>query len=182
MKKVYTTKSGKNITVYDDVYPYDYREDMNAYALTSNYRIGWSDQTHLLPRSENYLHSGYSDEDLLRSNTYQTIEKSEVAPEFEGMKMHKSILNLSVPSDSHYPHVHTDVDRVYLYYVNLDWNPGWHGETLFYNDSLEEIEYAFPYKPGRVVVFDGNIPHSIRPQSYIADKHRLTLTIMLNKN
>jgi hypothetical protein len=68
-----------------------------------------------------------------------------------------------------------------LYYVNLEWQDGWHGETLFYDESLKNIVFASPYIPGRIVVFDGSIPHTIRPQSYIASHYRFTFALIYNK-
>jgi hypothetical protein len=68
-----------------------------------------------------------------------------------------------------------------LVYVNLDWQDGWHGETLFYSESQKEIVFASPFTPNRVVVFDAKIPHTIRPQSHIAPFYRFTLTLVLKK-
>jgi hypothetical protein len=61
-----------------------------------------------------------------------------------------------------------------LYYANLEWEQHWHGETLFYSEDLNEIDLAIRYTPGRIVVFDATIPHSIRPQSNVANNYRFT--------
>ena len=66
-----------------------------------------------------------------------------------------------------------------MYYVNLDWEDGWYGETMFYNpNDLDEIVFTSAYKPGRIILFDGNIPHAIRPQSIKGPKYRMTLTVL----
>ena len=66
-------------------------------------------------------------------------------------------------------------------FVNLDWRDGWHGETLFYNpDNLKEIVYTSLYIPGRIILFDGSIPHAIRPQSVKAPKFRFTLSLFFD--
>ena len=68
-----------------------------------------------------------------------------------------------------------------LYYINLDWRDGWHGETLFYNpNNLKEIIYTSLYIPGRIILFDGSIPHAIRPQSIKAPKFRFTLSLFFD--
>ena len=69
-----------------------------------------------------------------------------------------------------------------LYYVNLNWEDGFYGETFFYNSKdLSKIEFASVYKPGRIILFDGHIPHAIRPQSIKGPKFRFTLSVFLRK-
>ena len=71
--------------------------------------------------------------------------------------------------------------QVLLYYVNLSWTDGWHGETLFYNPyNLKEVEYTSLYVPGRIILFDGTVPHAIRPQSVKATKFRLSLSLFFD--
>lgn len=53
---------------------------------------------------------------------------------------------------------------------------------LFYNSKdLSKIEFASVYKPGRIILFDGHIPHTIRPQSIKGPKFRFTLSVFLRK-
>jgi hypothetical protein len=66
--------------------------------------------------------------------------------------------------------------------VNLEWLDGWHGETLFYDETCKNIIFASPFTPNRVIVFDASIPHSLRPPSLIATKFRFTLALIFNKN
>ena len=68
-----------------------------------------------------------------------------------------------------------------MYYVNLEWRDGWHGETLFFDESCKDIVYASPYTPGRVIAFDAKIPHTIRPQSHLASFYRFTLALVYTK-
>ena len=49
---------------------------------------------------------------------------------------------------------------------------------MFYNpDDINSIEYTSSYVPGRIILFDGNIPHAIRPQSINAPKYRFSLSV-----
>ena len=96
------------------------------------------------------------------------------------MKLSKVILNVTTASDSHFVHAHPE-SKVVLYYVNQEWKDGWHGETLFYSENLKDIVHANVYTPGRVIVFDGKIPHAIRPQSIIGPQFRYTLAMVFNK-
>jgi hypothetical protein len=45
-----------------------------------------------------------------------------------------------------------------LYFANADWPAEWQGETIFY-DSTDEPYHAVMPKPGRVVVFPGDLLH-----------------------
>ena len=84
------------------------------------------------------------------------------------------------PDDVHYLHIHQK-QQVCLYYVNLDWRDGWHGETLFYDNKGEEIVYTSKYTPGRIIVFSDNQVHSIRPQSHTGPQFRFTVTAVLEE-
>ena len=79
--------------------------------------------------------------------------------------------------DVHYIH-HHESDQVALYYVNMDWNDGWYGETIFYDEfDQNKIGFTTPYIPGRIILFDGVIPHAIRPQSVEGPKFRITISL-----
>ena len=63
----------------------------------------------------------------------------------------------------------------------MDWKDGWYGETIFYNpDNINDIVFTSPYIPGRIILFDGDIPHAIRPQSSKASKFRISLSLFFN--
>ena len=86
-------------------------------------------------------------------------------------------MNVVKSNDVHYIH-HHEGEQVLLYYVNLDWQDGWYGETLFFNPSnIKEVQYTSSFQPGRIILFDGSIPHAIRPQSIKAPKFRFTLSL-----
>lgn len=179
MKEV-ITDSGRYIRIYDDVLNLEMRQRVLQFAMKSQFIIGWSDST--IDDSMRYknLHSVWSTEDNEKLGFIDRLMKSEVGHEFVGHRIEKCILNLSTASDINFWHAHPE-DKVVLYYVNLEWNDGWHGETLFYDESLKNIELATPYTPGRITVFDAKIPHSIRPQSGLATQYRFTLATILVK-
>ena len=83
--------------------------------------------------------------------------------------------------DVHYIHHHR-TRHVALYYANLDWEDGWYGETIFYDEFDENnIIFTSPYVPGRIILFDGNIPHAIRPQSIDGPKFRISITLFFDE-
>ena len=56
--------------------------------------------------------------------------------------------------------VHTDLTPgvTALYFANPLWETDWMGETIFYNDDNEPL-YAVIPKPGRLLIFTGDIMH-----------------------
>ena len=65
------------------------------------------------------------------------------------------------------PGIHVDApyfveeNRTILVYLNPVWNPQWGGETIFFDNDLD-CRRAVQPRAGRVVVFDGRIPHTGR--------------------
>jgi hypothetical protein len=181
LTKEVTADNDRKIRVYDDVFDFMYRQEIYTFAANSLFRIGWADGAILENQHHRFLHSPYSEEDIQSLNLMPQLLNSKVAQELQGYKLQKAILNLSTASDSNFVHVHPE-DKVLLYYVNLEWRDGWHGETLFFNDNAKDIVFASPYMPGRLISFDAKIPHTIRPQSHIAVHYRFTLAMVFNKD
>jgi hypothetical protein len=179
MKEIFVDRS-KRIAVYDDLFTLKDKQDFYSFADKSFFTIGWADGAIVENQSNRFLHSVYSEEDLNRLGIVEKIKNSEAANELEGYKIDGAILNLSTAADTNYVHAHPE-NKILLYYVNLEWFDGWHGETLFFDEACKNIVYANPYVPGRLVSFDASIPHTIRPQSHIAAQYRFTLALMFNK-
>ena len=98
------------------------------------------------------------------------------ATNLKGHNWHKTIR----ASDGTIPE--EDIKRYYDIVMKMDWQDGWYGETIFYDpDDINNIAYTSPYTPGRFILFDGSIPHTIRPQSIKAPKFRLSLSIFFEK-
>ena len=172
------TSSGR-IAIYDNCLKRADAERVFEFVANSLFKIGWNDNHANSGLANSYMHSGYSDDDLHRSGFLPALLASSAASELDGYYIRKAVVNLSTPADTHFIHTHGSDDKIVLYYVNLYWNENWYGETLFYNDDCTRIELAAPYTPGRVIVFDPKIPHTIRPQSHAADKFRFTLALVL---
>jgi hypothetical protein len=147
-------------------------------AMTSAYLItGWNDT---LYSKEGYVHSEWSKEDLEKSGLLDSDNMKKII-KGEGISLDKfshCILNIDTISDSHWPHTHPET--VVLYYLNIEWQEGWGGETLFYDRDCKEIVYGSKFTPNRIIVFNGDLPHSIKHQNRIADKYRMSLSIFFN--
>ena len=176
----YTLERNKKIRVYDDLFNSEERSNFYQFASNSYFRLGWEDSTQQEKQKYKYLHSIYSSDDVNNLGIIDAIKKTEAVQELNGYTISHCVLNLSTPADSNFIHTHQE-DKVLLYYVNLEWHDGWHGETLFFTENHKNIAFASPYTSGRLIAFDANIPHTIRPQSHLANVYRFTLAIVLNK-
>lgn len=171
---------GKRVCVYDDIFDSHYRDVIYSFAQHSKFVIGWADNNIVEKQANRFIHSVFSEDDVDRLGILKKIAVLPAAKELEGYTLNKTILNLSTAADTNYTHTHPE-DKVLLYYVNLEWFDGWHGETLFFSEDHKDVVYASPYTPGRLIAFDAKIPHTIRPQSHIATQYRFTLSLFLNK-
>ena len=169
-----------HLSVFNNIVPYDIKHDIWEYCIKSNYKLGWVD-TEQPEKYDLNAYSHWSIEDFkltgLLPHIQNCINNTDL---FTNKNLSKVICNLVRSNDVHYLHIHHN-QQVCLYYVNLDWRDGWHGETLFYNpDDLSEIVYTSLYTSGRIILFDGSIPHAIRPQSVKAPKFRISLSLFFD--
>lgn len=82
--------------------------------------------------------------------------------------------------------IHTDAApniecETALYYCNLNWSREFGGETFFYDYEQKELNQVIEYKPNRLIIFDGKIPHCARPPTIAATHGRYTLAVKLVK-
>ncbi len=163
------------IQFFDHVFPTAYQETLYHFVSNSFYKIGSQDGPAPLDRRTHiYMHSEWDQQDLANSLFQEYLDNSDAAALLKNKRVVRATVNLSVPSDTNFIHTHLN-QLVGVYYVNLHWKPEWAGETLFFNDEMTDIIKASVYKPNRLVVFDGSIPHTIRPQAFSAPHYRLTL-------
>jgi hypothetical protein len=179
MNRIYTG-TGRELTVYDGLFDLHYRQSVYQFAQSSLFQIGWADGAIIENQANRFIHSIYSKEDIERLGIITRILNSPAAGELDGYKFDRAVLNLSTAADANYVHTHGE-DKILLYYVNLEWYDGWHGETLFFQESLRDVAFTSVYTPGRLLAFDAKIPHTIRPQSHIAAQYRFTLALIFNR-
>ena len=155
-----------------------------SFCVNSTFRLGWEDSYEETKKATKNLYSSWSEEDYKNSELEPYIKKAfSLSKSFKYNldKLWRIKLNLVKSDDVHFIHTH-NTHIVALYYVNLSWQDGWYGETIFYDpDDINNIAYTTPYTPGRFILFDGSIPHTIRPQSIKAPKFRLSLSIFFEK-
>ena len=176
--KEITVDLGKKIYVFDNVFEMEWRRQSFMFIMKSNFGIGWNDQEDPHNAAHVYLHSRYSAQDVENYGILKQIKDPKILSLIEGKTLHPTIgatINLSTPTDTYFAHPHRNTTL--LYYANPSWKEEWAGETLFFNEDVSEVVYTSIYKPGRVIIFDGSIPHSLRPQSKIAPQYRFTTAL-----
>jgi len=170
----------KFIHVFDNVISQAEHEAFYSYIRNSYFRIGFEDTNAIEIANHKYLQSEYNIQDLEKSGFFAALQKSKAWNSIKDKNISRISINLGVPSDTNWLHTHKNQIAL-IYYANLNWLPEWAGETLFYSEDLKEIIYTSMYIPKRLIIFDGEIPHSIRVQSNLAPHYRFTLAMFIDK-
>jgi hypothetical protein len=179
LTKELTVEGDKKIYVFDDVFELAWRRYAYQYVMRSQYTIGWGDTEESSEAQHVYLHSCLSVDELKELGLLKAMREPKLRELLAGAEFSKATINLSIPTDTYFAHPHKNLTL--LYYSNIRWQEEWAGETLFYDESVSEIVFASMYKPGRVILFDGSIPHALRPQSRVAPHHRTTVALFFNE-
>lgn len=171
-----------SIRILDNVVPLHHRAMVYNYVAGSRYTIGFTDgvQVQVQGQRYSYLCSAYSLEDVRNTGLLKFLEGTEIGDILKDYEINSASVNLSVPTNVNFAHTHGQ-DLILLYYANLDWKPHFYGETVFFNEDCSDIVRAVPFTPGRFVLFDGKMPHSIRPQSSAGPDYRFTVALMYTK-
>lgn len=180
-KTVYTS-TGKQIHIYDDVYDYNTRNKFYEFLANSLYSINGGDNDRLETKGEYNIYSKFTESDLHNMGFLSVPESAFILDQVKNMSIAQVRVNLSTLYDKNRFHVDTTSYAskegiTMLYYANMKWDIEAGGHTLFADDELENIEYCAVYKPGRVVMFDGSIPHCIMSPNIIAPAYRLSFAI-----
>lgn len=170
----------RSIYVIDNFGTKAQHQKFYEYVIRSNFNIGFSDIDLIEISHHKYLHSRYTLQAIIESGFKEMLEQSEVWDLLKEKTIDRATVNLSTPSDTNFIHTHKNTLSA-IYYVNLDWKPEWSGETLFYSEDLKDIIFASQYTPGRLILADGEIPHTIRAQSDSAPHYRFTFALFFNK-
>ena len=172
---------GREIIIFDDLFPKAFHQYLYGFVLSKkNYSLGFQDTEAIERLSHKYYTADFGVEDLEESKLFDEIYKTPMGEFIKDKQLTRATINTSVPTQTNFPHTHIN-NLSFIYYLNLDWKPEWAGETLFYNDKCDEIEFASIYKPNRGILFDGAIPHTLRTQSITAPHYRFSLAMFFDK-
>jgi SM-20-related protein len=181
------TKSNKQIVIIDNLYNFSEIAGIHKGIIGLNFRIANADEDEVQDIVDKRLVS-HIDYRALTSMKLLDVEKlkfiSKYIPE-EKFKIYASYVNMGLRGDKHQSHSDyywANGAKTLLYYANKEWNKNWGGETVFFDDKGEEIEYVTPFIPGRLILFDSDIPHLAKEQSSLGPSYRFTLAVKYVSN
>ena len=187
--KEFTTSSGKFIRIHDNLIEYAERVRLHTMAKEFSYAVA-SDTNYLEDGPELNFAKQLNDGDVQMLGLLQNPAVLEVLQPYSPMRMLNARINLSTLSDTNkfhtdnpqliYGTMHKQIVTV-LYYLNMRWEMEWGGYTLFANDACDELEFCCANKAGRMVVFDGGIPHAIAAPTRQAESIRMTLAMQFGR-
>lgn len=99
----------------------------------------------------------------------------------EPLQDQRAYVNSSSYGDEYYIHRDCSAHRRHvtlLYYANLEWQPEWGGETVFYDENYDAQVVVSP-RPGRLVASRGAILHRGNVPTRSCYDQRLTLAYKL---
>lgn len=174
---------GHHIRVYDDLVAMPVVQELT----TVFKKAGFARTEVARPETGNYRH-------WVAEISLSTIEQIPVhqatmdaAHDFDPLvryRIYRSYCNYAAYGDMLFTHTDCrpeESDLTALWYIAPEWNVEWGGETLFYNAKMDAEVVVSP-RPGRLVIFDGRIPHVGRPPNRICYAPRFTLAFKLEPN
>ena len=111
------------------------------------------------------------------------LSKIQNLPELENMVCSRVLRNAYKFSDVIGLHRDTGYDITALVFGNKEWKLNWGSETIFTNEETEDaeiIQSVIP-KPGRLLIFDSDIPHTGRVPSSSFPHYRYSLVFNFKK-
>jgi|TARA_B100001094_G_scaffold37475_1_gene31790 hypothetical protein len=188
-KHVHTTKSNQSITVVDGLFNTAEIVGIHTGLLQLPYQIGQSNSAQVQNLADKRMITKLSPPHLERFALFDHEQRQPTMRQLipEEWEISDAYVNLGLKSDTQSIHVDA-YDRggdnqyvTYLYYANDTWQSHWGGETLFFDDASDEVEYVVRPRPGRVVVFDSQIPHLAHIQTTSGPSYRFTIAIKFQK-
>lgn len=173
--------NNRKLYIEDNAFSRTYQENLYVYASrASNYQLGFGDTDAIERLQYKYYTADVDGKAIEQIKLFEELEKTEIGKLIEDKQLFRCTINTSTNGQVNFAHTHADQLSL-LYYINLDWKPEWAGETLFYNEAVDEVEFTSIYKPNRLILFEGEIPHSLRCQSVVGPEYRFSLAMFFNK-
>lgn len=164
------------VDIYDNSVPLTKRLEMLDWLQKDcGFYLGWSDRFDETPHLHAVVNNAYPQVFDLLENIRETSTFMERIVRTDcNLDCDKVIANLSTSASVHHSHTHPE-KLVTLYYANLEWKEEWEGETMFFDED-GEVEFTSRYVPGRILIFDGSMPHTIRAQSHAGPHYRFSIS------
>lgn len=181
-KQTHTTQSGNTITVLDGLFSTSEITGIHEGVLQLPYSISQTNSTEVQNIEDRRMVARLQPQHLDRFDLIQGSRESHIRQAIpKEWQIWNAYVNLGLKSDVQEVHVDAydrdDQTRTLLYYANKRWDSHWGGETVFFDDASEEIEYVVRYRPGRIVMFDSVIPHLAHVQTPMGPRYRFTIAV-----
>jgi hypothetical protein len=182
----YHEVDGRALHIFDNLINYDEREHMYAWCSSRDFCTTGNDTQRPEHLGDFNLFSPIEWEDI---ETRCPLARAEnihyLSPFLEGYIRTQSRVNLSTLHDK--DRFHTDGGSgspclTLLYYPHMTWDKEWGGYTLFTDRTGKNLEFVSFYEPGRIILFDGLIPHCISNPNPQAPFYRLSFVIQYVKD
>lgn len=168
------------VDVYDNIFSSWETREFFEFIQNSIFKIDGRDDF-AIPL-EMQMYSLFDEADLNSLGIQDNPKFRAIQEKYGVLDMQLKNLRVNVTTPAERNRIHTDMDGItILYYANLEWRPEWGGHTLFTDDLRDEFEGIVSYKPNRVVVFDGKVPHMILTPSVICPTFRLSLAFQYER-
>ena len=176
------TIEGKRIAVYDRLLP--------AAALSGLYgvvsRAGYTRSEIARPDTAEYKHWATEISVPALASMPFTAPTLRALQDFTGgvgYRPYRSYVNVAHYGDALFSHVDClpgAGEITALWYVCEQWDHEWGGETVFFDSSNDARALVTP-RPGRLVLFDGDLLHVGRPPNRNCYRPRYTLAIKFER-
>lgn len=178
--KYVTLSNGKTIEIYDNLFSFIERETWYSFIKNSMYKINGSDGE-FTDKVGQQIYSAYSTADLHRMGFFESDGFKLLDNKHNLLQKQIKQIRVNLSTNNEANCLHTDgCGTTFLYYSNIEWDITWGGHTLFMDDNIQEAVHTSLYKPGRVLLFDGTIPHMIMTPTIVAKKPRFSLALQFN--
>jgi hypothetical protein len=188
--KVIKTASNKHIYIYDDLFSFSEQVLFKKFVNKSLFSTTGFDGIYDTDgqKAGNQIFSHFSDDDVnnmgfTSTNGYAYLNNKYQFTQRRIKQIRVNLSNFFEKSIAHTDCQELSIDKglTLVYHVNLKWDMFWGGWTTFLSEDLSEIEYSCAFKTGRIVLFDGTIPHFISPISTSCNEHRYSFVIQYGK-
>lgn len=180
------------IKIIDDLVPADLRTSIITVLRKPGWQYGWKSD----PKNDQYTfwhkhfagnrHSDHTKKDeqydcseelLKNSLTISTFWKLLSSDLLSGHTLLRCYANGYPYGTDGTMHTDTILNTGYtlIYYPHEKWNLNWAGETVFFTADKTDIRQTVYPKPGRIILFNGTIPHAARGVSRSCPEMRVTL-------
>jgi len=172
------TASGKTIDIFDNLYNFEKHYQIMKWAIKQPYSFDMGFDAVITEQASKLVCR--STVNIDKKEYLHRFELDQVPPIWNRIKdkeLSRSWINVLTPH--HVPRMHPDNFKpgsvTILYYINMKWDPDWDGYTVWRTEDLSSIEFMADFVPGRIAMFDSNIPHKATVPSLDAPAFRFTL-------